>query len=106
MKCSARRGLRPGAEGSPPEEGLLRPLAQEVCTPAVAMSSESAVRVTHELAGSIVEVAEDVAAPRRDVVDNPALVLITGDIGRRIRRGLALQLVNELGHRGRDRRRV
>src|SRR5207244_1970966 len=39
-------------------------------------------------------------------VDNLALVLITGDIGWRIRWGLRLQLMNEVGDRCRHWRRI
>src|SRR5436305_12916319 len=66
------------------------------------MPPDSAIRVADELARSVVEVAEDVAAARRDVIDDLAPVLITGDKGGGIRRRLGLQLMNEVGHRVRD----
>src|SRR3989442_3327997 len=101
-RCLARHLPLPGATGSPPEERLPRPLAKEVGTASVAMPGESAIRVADELAGSVVEVADDVAAPRRDVVDDLPPVFITSDVGGRIRRGLGLQLMNQVCHRGRN----
>src|SRR2546429_9840978 len=74
---SRRRWLAVQILVGSPEDGLVPPLAKEVGTAAVAVTSESALRVADELAWSIVEIAEDVAAARRDVVDNLALVLIT-----------------------------
>src|SRR5438094_1819404 len=103
---SRRRWLAAQLLVGPPEDGLVRPLAQEVGTPAVAMSSESAVRVAGQLACSVVEVTEHIATAGRYVVDDPPLVFVTGDVGRRIRWRLGLQLMNEVRHRGRDRLRV
>src|SRR2546430_16631135 len=54
----------------------------------------------------MLESANEGAARGRDVVDNLALVLITGDIGWRIRWGLRLQLMNEVGPRCRHWRRI
>src|SRR2546423_13991366 len=71
----------PDGAGVPPEDGLVCPLAQEVGTAPVAVPGEAAVRMADELAGGIVEIAEDVAAPWRDVVDDLVPVAIAGDIG-------------------------
>jgi hypothetical protein len=47
----------------------------------------------------VVEVAKYVAAPRGNVVDDLAVIVIAGDECRWIGGGLSLKLVNEPGHR-------
>ena len=70
------------------------------------MARYPAIRVADELPLSVVEVAEDVAAPRRHVVHDLARIVIARDVGGRVCDGLTLQVFDERGHRRRRLRRL
>ena len=65
------------------------------------MACYPAIRVADELPLTVVEVAEDVAAPGRHVIHDLARVFIARDIRGRIGDGLTLEVFDERCHRSR-----
>src|SRR5689334_20690685 len=66
-----------------PDDLPTPPPGEEVRAALVAVD-EAPIGATQQVAGGVVELARDVAAARREVVDRPAVVLVPGDPRRRV----------------------
>jgi hypothetical protein len=84
-----------GTSRIPPNDLLVGALGEEVSAAPVTAASHPTIGMADDGSSSVIELARDVAAARREVVDHLAPVIVPRDEGGRIGHWLALELVDE-----------